>query len=572
MTTEAATPTFSAFQNPEKIGKIGELAVLFALVCLLASEQVPGVNESHYLSKAKHLFDPDFCKGDLFFESHDSHGLAAGFAGALAIWLPLPAVAWLGRILSWMCLAWAWRKLRVAIGIHWIGGALALSSWYFAIRYGNWAGEWAVGGFEGKSIAYPCIIVALAELFQGRWARVWVWLGLAVAWHPLSGGWAGLSFGVAWLWMPKLWQRVRSEAIWLGVATAIGLVGVIPAGLGLNSPNQVGSLVASQIHVYKRLAHHLCPTLFAVERHIAGGVSLGLLIAASILAWCLVRKKNPQHGRQDPIVWLLTLAWISVLFSVVGLMIDRVFSLSNPIFASQFLRFYWFRWSDIAVPLAWTLTFWKLTDLVVESRRGGALTPGKTAVTETDRDQSVSATWLRLSRAAQVIAGILVLVLAARHVQANFARRYPPADEILMNAPMTRAIETDRYIDWLAVCDWVRKNSPPDSLWFTPDHQQTFKWYAGRAEVVCWKDVPQDNESVRKWYERFVLCRQPRNAMNERTEWTSDQILALSRRYGFRWVLVDRGTQKSPLEKLELMYPIKTENKSFAVFRVVTLP
>ena len=569
MTKVVSSAAFPGSPTPKSALALGEILVLFALICLLAAEQVPGVNESHYLPKAKHLFDRAFCPGDLFFESHDAHGLAAGLAGALAIWLPLPAVAWIGRAISWFCLAWAWQKLRVAIGIHWILGALALASWYFAIDYGNWAGEWAIGGFEGKSLAYPCVIVALAELFRNRWARVWVWLGLAVAWHPLAGGWAGLSFGIAWLCMPDLWKRARDQAPWLALATGLGLAGVIPAGLGLNSPNQVGNLVASQIHVYRRLAHHQCPSLFAVDRHIAGGVSLGLLVAATVLAAYMLREKNREQLRQDPVAWLLTLGWISVLFSAIGLAIDRIFSLPNPIFASQLLRFYWFRWSDIAVPLVWTLTFWKLTEsgFQVFNDSTGAIAPASSPKSSAVNAASGNT---KLASGAQVVAGLILLVLIVQHTQSNFARRHPPADDILMNAPMNRTLNTDRYVDWLAVCDWAKKNSPPDSLWFTPEHQQTFKWYAGRAEVVCWKDVPQDNESVRKWYERLVLCRQPRNAKDERIEWTSQQIIALSKRYGFRWVLVDRGTQINGLDNLVLEYPIETQNKSFAIFRIVT--
>ncbi len=568
MTKVAPSPPFQSLAPRRKFRDLGEVVVLFALICLLAAEQVPGVNESHYLPKAKHLFNREFCPGDLFFESSDAHGLAAGLAGALALWLPLPAVAWIGRIISWFCLAWAWQKLRVAIGVHWIVGALALGSWYFAIDYGNWAGEWAIGGFEGKSLAYPCVILAISELFQNRWARVWVWLGLAVAWHPLAGGWAGLSFGIAWLCVPGLWERARAQARWLALATGLGLVGVIPAGLGLNSPNQVGNLVASQIHVYKRLAHHQCPSLFAFDRHLAGGISLGLLVAATLLAWSILRKKSREEVRQDPVAWMLTIGWISVLFSAVGLAIDRFFSLSSPIFASELLRFYWFRWSDIAVPLAWTLTFWKVTagGLQFAKHTSGAIAPLPAAGPSSDKEARA---WSKFALASQLIAGALLLFLTIRHAQANSARRYPPADDILMNAPMARAIDTDRYIDWLAVCDWARKNSPSDSLWFTPEHQQTFKWYAGRAEVVCWKDVPQDNESVRNWYERLVLCRQPRNSKDERVEWTSEQIIELARRYGFRWVLVDRGTQVTPLLNLEFMYPIDTQNKSFAVFRII---
>ncbi len=574
--------------SPFSSAAAGEIAVLFALIMLLAGEPVPGVNESHYLPKAKHLFDSTFCAGDLFFESHDAHGLAAGLAGALSLCLPLYAVAWVGRIISWLCLAWAWRQLRLSINLNWIISAAALCSWYFAIDYGNWAGEWAIGGFEGKSLAYPCVIVAFAQLFQGNWGRVWIWLGLAVAWHPLAGGWAGLSVGIAWLFLPNLLQRAGSQAVSLAAGTAIGLVGVIPAAIGLNSPNQVGGLVASQIHVYYRLAHHQCPSLFAADRHIAGAISLALLIATTI-AFILPRRSlaHRQSWTQSPIAWLLTIGWIAVLFSVAGLAVEKALSRSNPILTSQLLRFYWFRWSDIMVPLAWTLTFWKLTQSTVhfEGEFRGDATPAsseirKSSRTTPDRPKlrseqvrshgntssgSPSTQW---STAMQLFGGGVVILLVGLHTQANFARRNPAADDILLKAPMTRQIETDRYVDWLAACEWIATKSPKDSLWFTPEHQQTFKWYAGRAEIVCWKDVPQDNVGVRNWYERLVLCRPPRNAAGERTEWNSDQLLKLARRYGFRWVLVDRGIQEKPLLDFEIMYPITSQNKSFAVFRI----
>ncbi len=577
-------PRFSTTPNRNAIG---EIAVLFALITLLAGEPVPGVNESHYLPKGKHLLDSTFCAGDLFFESHASHGLAAGLVGLLSQCFPLYAVAWGGRIISWLCLACAWRQLRFAMDMNWIVGAAALCSWYFAIDYGNWAGEWAVGGFEGKSLAYPCIIVAFSELFRAQWSRVWLWLGLAVAWHPLAGGWAGLSFGCVWLLLPNLLSRARSQAIWLAAGTGLGLVGVIPAAIGLNSPNQVSGLVASQIHVFYRLAHHQCPSLFAADRHFAGAISLALLIVLTG-AFVLSSRSivNRRFWQNHPIAWLLTIAWISVLFSLVGLGIDKALSRSNPILASQLLRFYWFRWSDIMVPLAWTLTFWKMADpgglfrmlpfgddsplgesaaasarpsvshsKSLQSRRGSLNDPSrprpaKTAIT------------------MQILGGCVLLMLLSRHAQSNFERRNPAADDILLKAPATRLIETDRYVDWLAVCDWIAKNSPADSLWFTPEHQQTFKWYAGRAEVVCWKDVPQDNASVRKWYERLVACRPPRSPSGDRMEWTSKQLLTLARRYGFRWVLVDRSLQEKPLLDFEIMYPINSQNKSFAVFRI----
>ena len=83
--------------------QFSNLVELWAYLCLIflcASAAVPGINESHYLPKAKHLWDRGFAPGDLFLESHDSHFLTSMFAGLLAGWLPLATVAWLVRLLG----------------------------------------------------------------------------------------------------------------------------------------------------------------------------------------------------------------------------------------------------------------------------------------------------------------------------------------------------------------------------------------------------------------------------------------------------------------------------------------
>ncbi|MDB4767035.1 hypothetical protein OAG71_05055, partial [bacterium] len=50
---------------------------------------------------------------------------------------------------------------------------------------------------------------------------------------------------------------------------------------------------------------------------------------------------------------------------------------------------------------------------------------------------------------------------------------------------------------------WVSKNTPQDAVFITPAEQQTFKWYAGRTEVCCWKDVPQDPAAMVQWKQRI---------------------------------------------------------------------
>ena len=39
------------------------------------------------------------------------------------------------------------------------------------------AGEWFVGGFEAKGIAYALVLAGLAALVSGRWNATWIFSG-----------------------------------------------------------------------------------------------------------------------------------------------------------------------------------------------------------------------------------------------------------------------------------------------------------------------------------------------------------------------------------------------------------
>lgn len=517
------------------------------VILLLASEGVPGVNESHYLTKAKHSWDSGFARGDLFLESHNSHFLAGVLAGAAAHVAPLPVVAWGGRLLSWSLFAVAWTLLSRNLRIPRLISPFALAAWYLAVRYGHWSGEWAIGGFEAKSIAYPCVLIGLSAMVAGQWQKVWVWMGLAVALHPVVGGWAGLSVGLVWLVQPELKDRYVGQLRWLACGALIGLVGVIPAASGLSGPDREGGVVASQVHVFMRLAHHMCPRAFAVQRHWAGGASLLALIVVTMLWRALGSGQRHVQGGSRGTGLLLQCAWVSVLFSLMGWAIDQFLAPSRPDIASKLLRFYWFRWSDVAVPLVWTLTAWQICLSLRQSPRK-------------DRSESAYGPAVSLGVLATLLVGV-------GHVRARWNDSIPAADKLVVDSVGPNQVATDRYVDWLAVCRWIRENAPEDSLWLTPKYQQTFKWHAGRAEVVCWKDVPQDNASVLEWYRRIQGCEPPRDPTGKVRQWTTEEVLELSAEYGFRWILVDRTVQTKPLN-LEIMYPINIENRSFAVFRI----
>jgi hypothetical protein len=124
------------------------------------------------------------------------------------------------------------------------------------------------------------------------------------------------------------------------------------------------------------------------------------------------------------------------------------------------------------------------------------------------------------------------------------------------------------YEDWLRVCEYVRSKTEPGSLWLTPRNQQTFKWHTQRGEVAAWKDMPQDAASVVEWFERLSEC-YPVDSERSLEPWTTEKILELHKRYGFRYVLIDRrvGGQSPPL--LPMLYPgVLEENSTFAVFEI----
>ncbi len=551
-----------ALPNGEKVSRFStvvEFFVHFALIFLCVGEAVPGVNESHYLPKAKHLWTPDFAPGDFFLDSHDSHLLATSLAGLATLWLPLTAVAWLGRIFCWAFLAVAWSRLARSLSIPRSLSPLALASWLLGVAYGHWAGEWIAGGLEAKAVAYPFALLGLASMIRDDWKRAWLWLGCSVAWHPLVGGWAGLSVGLVWLIQPQLIKRFRQQSMWLAASTAIGLIGVLPAFSGLGGPAIVDKVSAAQVHAYMRLPHHMSPQLFAPERHLTAIVSLVVLVF-STLVYFLAFKRPHSDSSKKGFALLLKWSWLAVLFAMIGLIVDLTLSGKRPDIAAPILRFYWFRWADAIVPLASSLILWKwLADL--NNIRFQA------------DDETTARPNMLFAHGLLALAVLTTVGFILGRLSWSDAQTIPAADRLVVQSAGRISRNTqDRYVDWLAVCQWIRENTPTDSLWFTPKHQQSFKWHAQRAEVVCWKDVPQDNAAVIEWYHRIVRCEPPRDRDNVVRDWTTEELLNLSKEYGFRWVLLDK-TNQADAPALEIMYPVATngfyiDNRSFAVFRI----
>ena len=504
-----------------------EFAMLVAIFFVAGGAPAPHVNETHYLAKARNYWDPSYCPGDLFFDSADAHLTFSWTVGWLTTWMSLPAAAWTGRIAAWLLLAAAWMRLMRQIApVPWAAPAAGLVG-IVLVDVGDFAGEWVVGGLhgrggvEGKNFAYAFVLLGLAAMSAGRWTAPWIYFGLAAAWHALVGAWAVLAGLGTWLTEPRASRR-RAATLLTGLAAggALALPGLLPSlALDWGAEPQTRRAAAA-IYVYERLPHHLAPNTLPTDELLRRSVRFALVVAAMVaLAVWLARREDRDDDCFSPqgVRRVLRFATFAVAGNCLGLAIAMA-PLERTT-AALALRYYWFRQADIVVPLAVALgaTAWAF-----DARRRGWPRPQ-----------------LMFALALAACGGHL-LRIAVDRVQ-NLA---PPGAARMANVPA-----------WIDVCTWVRDNAPPGAICLVPRQAQSFKWFAERADVVNWKDIPQDAASVVQWRERlhdvFPTVDGPEGpqVLASPERWSAARVREIARRYGATLVVV-RSEPMLPLREL----------------------
>ncbi len=480
-----------------------EIALIFAVFFLHGGWAAPDVNEAHYLAKAKHYWDPSWCANDFFLQSRDAHHVFYWTLGWLTKLIPLAAVAWAGRILTWSLMAWAFRRLNWALAPRKWFGPLTAVLFVYLNESNHMAGEWFDGGLEAKGISYALVFLGLEAMILDRWNRTWILLGAASAFHVLVGGWAVVAAGVVWLFSPRATRATLTSMLpALAVGAALSLPAIIPS-ITLNagvSPETATE--ANRIYVYERLYHHL--DLDKFERGFVGRhVTL-------CLVWLLLITVTPATAVEKR-ARLFVAGCMG--FAVVGYGMMVLARYNQPL-GFSLLRFYWYRMSDVFVP-------W------------GVATTGMSFIA-----------WQFQTRPIVARRWLTVLVLLAAYDLST------QAWAILVTKP--RADKNVQFDDWLEVCRWAKENTPADAVFLTPRYSNTFKWRADRAEVVTWKDVPQDAEHLEQWWKR-------NRDIHERDNWTEtyrwldtpadkgfDRLAELAQKYHFQYVILE-GLPYTPL-------------------------
>ncbi len=504
---------------------IVQIVCLWALLGLLCWSPPPNVNETYYLTKAKHFWDPGWCPNDLFLNSANAHWVFYCVAGWPSLICSLETFAWIGRITSW---------LFVSVSLIWLAKAVFDRSWLALAtaplvviinRYGHLAGEWFVGGFEGKCFAYGFAFLAISARLSGRRWLMWPTLGLAMAFHVLVGGWITLAVMAAEMvavFRPSPFgQRFsRAEFPWIAIGGALALAGIWPAALQNLGTDPATIVEASQVQVLWRLSHHLLLTSFHPERYVA--------FACLVCVWTYQAVSLRRHRQ---VSYLNYIALGTLLIAVCGAALSLVPESDSELtqWKHRLLTLYWFRAADVMVPLA---TGFGLIHLFVYEPRGVAL-------------RAVGQLAIPAAIAGAMLAHLVQFTSDAR----------PPA--VQQSRPLTGPKAAGAYYlyqEWVTTCRWIDANTPANAVFLTPAEQQTFKWYAGRAEVASWKDMPQDARSICQWRDRIRrIYQQPAQAEFGLLVHLNSELIALADDFGATHLVVDRQNLTA---RDEINYPV----------------
>ncbi len=461
------------------------LATLFLSFSLVRSP-IPGVNESHYLCKARHYWQPEWCRGDLFLESANPHAVFYQAFGWFTTRMSLAQVALLIRSGQSLLLAIGW----LSLGTRLVGDTrrtLTAAALFLLLQAtGTWSGEWLVGGAESKVWAYGFLMLAAAWGLDRAWVKCAIAGGLAVSMHPVVGCWgaviAVLSWGMSVVFRsakerPFAEQKATLQAerkatlssfsvlaATIAIFAITSLPGLIPAVQSLAAPSPQIASEADFLQVAVRLPHHLDPLTFPVR----AWRDYGLLLLILVLIRTRLTPRRESLARLES--WMLAALLIAAGGVLAAWGPRPLKELLLWELRVKALKLYPFRLADMLVPLTVSFTvavaLWQLVEERLTAwRRPAAMT-------------------------AMVIASLLI------------AFRVPTLDRTLAQQPA--AVQAD----WQAACQWIRDKTLKDSVLYATNDNWSLRWYAERPEYFSFKDCPQDAASIVEWNRRSLLLYQ----------------------------------------------------------------
>ncbi len=551
-----------------------EVFFIFVVFFVHAGFPTPDDSEAHYLAIAKHAWNPEWIPNDLLLNSTNVHVVFSTALGWISRFAPLSVFAWSGRVITWLLLAWGWRRLAVAITPQRLFAVLSAALFVTFCQYFNMSREWAVGGMEAKALSYAFVLFGLERIVRNHWNQALALLGIATSVHVVVGGWATLAAGVCWLFGKAERPPLLTLLPGLFAALLLAQPGLLPALRLLSTADPADAAIANKVYVFYRLPHHLWPPQMEwwhIARHFALIVFavmafryvVGLLKTSSSAAdeepqmaqdpanhglasdeTLTAHNKNVNEETTLRLRRLLLMTLAAVGFCTVGLVFafacfwTRSLQWIDDATVASVMKFYWFRLSDVLVPTAAALF-------------------------------ATHGIMLSLARDSKWGRGALVAALAIVTAHLGFLALHHQA--VTVPRADSRSMITN-FADWRSICRDATAlpgaNGP--ARFITPWNAVTFKWYSSRSDVVCLKDIPQDAASIVKWWETMkdIYLERSETGFAPRgsfTEYPVAELLQFSRDYDADYLITESTPEIPGLPRVAV-------NRSYAIYQLRAVP
>jgi len=435
-----------------------------ALSLVLYGWPAPRLSEELYLPLVKRAGDPDYLRGDWTFSgAFPEHWVFNHLLAPLGRALPIEVLGWVGRLATWPLLAYLLVGLVGRLRIRPWAAAGAVMLWLVA-NQAVLGGEWILGTFEAKTVAYCFLLGALHASLSGRVPLALVLLGTTLALHPAVGLWGAWAGSIALLALPET-RRATLRWCWLGLCFAApGLVeGFAAIGPATDALRQFVVLVA--------IPYHTDPFFGGTT---AGGWQAGLrigLLLAMFAANLWAFRRSSRDLAQRYLAAFQIAAAVPFALGIVA----RVLGLWS------FLQLMPFRSFPLFVPLVF---FAQVVRLASESwHTGPAPGTSRRARRRAERSGRRRAVGLVSGAAFIALLGTAPLLAAPRMAARNLAAWTGRDDEG-------------------AAFEWIRENTTPSTRCIVSvDRQDAFS-RTQRPLVANWQAIRYDDLAA--WKRRVV--------------------------------------------------------------------
>ncbi len=437
-------------------GLLGPTLLVLGVTLLLYGGPVPRLSEELYLPLVRRVADSSYLAGDWTFSgSFGEHWLFDHLFAPLAGSVSISAFGWIGRLVFWPVLGLLLIRIGNRLGLKPWPAAAAVSLWIVS-NQALMGGEWILGTFEAKTVAYVCFLGALLAVTSKRIPLALALLGLTVSFHPAVGMWGAWGVGLSLLAL----RETRATTLrWCWLAAILAIPGIVGALAALGST----TLAVQRFVVLQAIPYHTDP-FFGGTTLPLGQITLHVLLLVAMLAFNLWAYRRSVRD--------LTQRFFAAFQLAAAVPFVLAF-FARAVHFWAYLRLMPLRSFPLIVPLVF---FFQAVRLAIEAVRV----------------QTTSRRRRRRTRRRGYLAFAVIVVIAV----------FPTAPLLAAPRLIRRNVQAWTTSDNVSMTfDWVHRNLPPTTTCIFPvDRQDAFD-RAAVPQVANWQAIPYDR--LGEWKRRI---------------------------------------------------------------------